>query len=84
MRRKTLCYAGVISNKGVAMTAQPSQPRITDERLLERLHTLVGKDRRLTAQLLWHLAEVDQRGLAARRRGFCSSTTACPSPGAGP
>ncbi|MDD9946588.1 MAG: hypothetical protein OXU20_36420, partial [Myxococcales bacterium] len=58
------------------MNAQPSHPRITDERLLERLHTLVGKDRRLTAQLLWHLAEVDQRGLH-RQQGYSSLFNYC-------
>ena len=56
------------------MNTHKPQPRLTDERLIERLHTLVGKDRHLTAQLLWHLAEVDHRGLH-RQRGYSSLLT---------
>jgi len=36
---------------------------VEDRVLVERLEMLCARERRVTAQLLWHLAEVDRRGL---------------------
>ena len=44
---------------------------LDDETLIHRLKALVGRDRKLSAHLLMHLAEVDVRGLF-RDRGYSS------------
>ena len=44
---------------------------LADDALLERLHILVGSHRRVTADLIAHLSEVDARRLHVNR-GFSS------------
>lgn len=43
--------------------ASEVNPHLDDATLLGRLHALVQRDHRTTARLLWHLGEVDARGL---------------------
>jgi len=45
--------------------------RLDNATVLARLHALVARDRTTTAKLLWHLAEVDARGLY-RDEGYSS------------
>ena len=49
----------------------PRLDSLTDDFLLARVADLVGRSRRVEAELVWHLAEVDRRGLYLRE--------ACPS-----
>ena len=56
------------------MTKLSTGQRIDDRSLLERLDALCARDRRVTAQLLCHLAEVDRRRLF-RERGYSSLFT---------
>jgi len=58
------------------MTKLNTGKTLDDRSLLERLDALCARDRRVTAQLLWHLAEVDRRGLC-RERGYSSLFNYC-------
>src|SRR5215831_1400408 len=53
-----------------------SLAHLTDGTLLQNLHSLVAKDRSNTADLLAHIAEVDQRRLYAPA-GYPSMKTYC-------
>lgn len=53
-----------------------SEKRLDDATLLARLGALVARDHRTTARLLWHLAEVDVRGLY-RDEGYSSLFDYC-------
>ena len=53
-----------------------SVEHLDDRILLQRLHQLCARERQVTAQLLWHLAEVDRRGLY-RDRGYSSLFNYC-------
>ena len=43
--------------------------QLADEALLASAHSLVGRERRLTADLVAHVSEMDTRGLHERLRG---------------
>ena len=66
-RRKSASYIG-------GMTSTPSLQSISDDALLKTLSGLVGQSRRVEAELIAHIAEVDQRRLYAREA--CSSVFA--------
>ena len=56
--------------------AATRQGRLDDTTLLARLSTLVAQDRKTSARMLWHLAEVDARGLY-RDEGYSSLFDYC-------
>lgn len=58
------------------MNMTKSVEHLDDRILLQRLHQLCARERQVTAQLLWHLAEVDRRGLY-RDRGYSSLFNYC-------
>lgn len=45
------------------MKAEPDLKDVSDDELLRRLSELLGRSRRVEAELVAHLAEVDERGL---------------------
>jgi hypothetical protein len=52
-------------------TVAPRLDSISDDVLLARVAEMVGRSRRVEAELVWHMAEVDRRRLYLRE--------ACPS-----
>lgn len=45
------------------MKAQPDPKDLSDDELLRRLSEMLGRSRRIEADLVAHLAEIDERGL---------------------
>src|SRR5512145_2838769 len=64
------------SSPPTQLTQRTQLTQLSDDELLQRLNTLVARDRAITAALLAHLAEVDERRLYAPA-GYSSMHAYC-------